>query len=632
LQGVYQSNQATAAACQVNNINLVLGKIGRPGSGVFQFNGQPTAQNTRETGCDGEFPFFLNWQNPDHVRRWAELWNVDVLKLPHWHVHAHAMEMFRHAETGSLKALWVVGTNPAVSLPELHRIRKVLGMDGLFLVVSDPFRTETAEYADVVLPAAIWGEKTGTFTNTDRTVHVSYQAVEPPGEARSDLDIFLDFARRMNFQDRDGKPLIKWRDAAGAFRHWAKCSAGWLVDYGALSYEKLTGGSGIPWPCNKDFPQGRERLYTDWQFHTGADECQTYGHDLETGAARTPDEYRANDPAGRAVLKAANYIPPMEEPDGEYPFLLTTGRLVYHFHTRTKTGRCPALQEAAPEPFVQLAKGDARRLGIRAGDLIEVSSRRGTLQAKARLGDIAPGHVFVPFHYGYWDKDTEEGGHKRAANELTLTAWDPVSKQPHFKYAAVQVRKVGAAVEESIGPAIMDVASKVIDRAKELTDMVLHTKPKPRPHLADEIGLLDRSLCEFAETCRSLKAVHFEEPEIISGFETLARFSDEASARIRRLAKRYGTRGAREPESLRQAVLPAGRPGAFGLLRDLQSLKLLSTEAHTANTSVSQAAQGLRDEELMQACGFVEEVLRRQQAWLHTHLLHRSSHTLLVPS
>src|SRR5947208_105431 len=228
LQGVYQSNQATAAACQVNNVNLVLGRIGRPGCGVMQMNGQPTAQNTRETGCDGEFPFFLNWQNEDHVRRWAKLWNVDPLTLPKWHLHSHALEIFRHCELGSVKFLWVIGTNPAVSLPELHKVRQTLGQDGLFLVVSDAFPTETAELADVVLPAALWGEKTGTFTNIDRTVHVSHKAVEPPGEAKSDLDIFLDFARRMDFRDQDGKPLVKWKNAAAAFKAWARHSKGWF--------------------------------------------------------------------------------------------------------------------------------------------------------------------------------------------------------------------------------------------------------------------------------------------------------------------------------------------------------------------------------------------------------------------
>src|SRR3954465_2508826 len=133
------------------------------------------------------------------------------------------MEIFRHCELGSVKFLWVIGTNPAVSLPELHKVRRTLGKPGLFLVVSDAYRAATAELADVVLPAALWGEKTGTFTNVARTVHVSHRAVDPPGEAWSDLDVLLDFARRMDFRDKDGDPLVKWKDPEGAFKHWARC-------------------------------------------------------------------------------------------------------------------------------------------------------------------------------------------------------------------------------------------------------------------------------------------------------------------------------------------------------------------------------------------------------------------------
>jgi anaerobic selenocysteine-containing dehydrogenase len=631
LQGVYQSNQATAAACQINNINLILGQIGRPGAGVFQSNGQPTAQNTRETGCDGEFPFFMNWQNPAQVSRLAGLWNVDVLKIPHWHEHSHAMEIFRHVETGSVKFLWVVGTNPAVSLPELHRIRKVLGKSGLFLVVNDAFRTETAEFADVVLPAALWGEKTGTFTNTDRTVHLSLKAVEPPGEARSDLDIFLDFAKRMDFRDRDAKPLVKWKDPEGAFKHWARCSKGWLVDYSLMTYEKLAGGSGTPWPCTREFPDGCERIYTDLRLHTAADECQTYGHDLETGTARTPDEYRANDPQGRALLKAANYVAPVEEPDDEYPFHLTTGRVVFHFHTRTKTGRCPELQAAAPDVFVQLNRGDARRLGIKPGDEVEVRSRRGTLRGPARLGDIEPGHVFVPFHYGYWDAAGDE--HHRAANELTVTAWDPVSKQPMYKYAAVQVTRVGA--ETGNGKSrggLADLAARALGRVKETADQVLTRGHRPRVHVPDSLGLLRASLDEFANAARSLKKIHFEEPELVGGCERLAELADEANAALEPFAREYGSTTAKEPEQLRRTLFPTARPGAFGLLRDLQSLKLMAGQVHTANTSVSQAAQGLRDDALMAACGLVNEHARRQEAWLHSQILHRSTHTLTVPT
>ena len=180
LQGVYQSHQATAAACQVNNINLLRGMIGREGCGILQMNGQPTAQNTRETGCNGDLPGFRNWQSDAQVAELAELWNVVPEQIPHWSPPTHAMQIWRYAEQGSIGFLWIIGTNPAVSLPELQRIRSILERPELFVVVSDAFLTETAERADVVLPTAIWGEKTGTFTNADRTVHLSEQAVDPP--------------------------------------------------------------------------------------------------------------------------------------------------------------------------------------------------------------------------------------------------------------------------------------------------------------------------------------------------------------------------------------------------------------------------------------------------------------------
>src|SRR3954447_23990375 len=173
------------------------------------------------------------------------------------------MEIWRHAEQGSIKMLWISATNPAVSLPELHRIRKILENEKLFVIVQDAFMTETAVYADVVLPAAIWGEKTGCFTNVDRTVHISHKAVEPPGEARADLDIFLDYSRRMGFTDKDGAPLIKWHDPESAFEAWKACSKGRPCDYSGMTYDTLRGGSGIQWPCTEKAPHGTERIYTD---------------------------------------------------------------------------------------------------------------------------------------------------------------------------------------------------------------------------------------------------------------------------------------------------------------------------------------------------------------------------------
>jgi ferredoxin-nitrate reductase len=441
LQGFYQSHQATAASCQVNNIHLLRGMIGKPGCGVLQMNGQPTAQNTRECGANGDLPGFRNWNNADHVQELAELWNVERMKIPHWASPTHAMQIWRYAEQGSISFLWISATNPAVSLPELPRIRDILENEDLFVVVQDIFLTETARYADVVLPAATWGEKTGTFTNADRTVHLSEKAAEPPGEAKSDLDIFLDYARRMDFKDKDGQPLIKWDDPESAFEAWKECSRGRPCDYTGLSYDKLRDGSGIQWPCNDEHPEGTERLYADGNFNTETDYCETYGRDLLTGAENTEMEHRAQAPAGRAFLLAAEYQPPHEEPRDEYPFSYTTGRTIYHFHTRTKTARAPQLQGAAPDVWVEIHPSDADDLGVGEGDLVRVESPRGRLEARARISGIKEGLVFVPFHYGYFDSDGLDA-RPRAANELTITEWDPASKQPLYKVGAVGVTKV----------------------------------------------------------------------------------------------------------------------------------------------------------------------------------------------
>jgi anaerobic selenocysteine-containing dehydrogenase len=423
LQGFYQSHQATAASVAVNNLHLIRGMIGRPGAGVLQMNGQPTAENTRETGADGDLPGFRNWDNPAHVRELAELWNVDLATIPHWSPPTHAMQIWRYCEQGSIQLLWISGTNPAVSLPDLARIRRILARPELFVVVQDIFRTETAEFADVVLPAATWGEKTGTFTNADRTVHLSEKAVEPPGEARSDLDIFLDYAARMDFRDFDGAPLITWTTPESAYAAWQRCSAGRPCDYTAISYDRLR-ESGVQW--------GGERLYPDGEFNTDSDYCETYGQDLTTGAEFTAEQHRAKRPDGRAFLLAAHYHQAPEEPTDDFPFRLVTGRTVYQFHTRTKTGRVPELDAAAPDAWVELNPHDAKQLGIGEGDVVRIESPRGAIEAPALVRDIAPGTVFVPFHYA-----------KRAANELTITAWDPVSKQPMFKLAAVRLGRIG---------------------------------------------------------------------------------------------------------------------------------------------------------------------------------------------
>jgi predicted molibdopterin-dependent oxidoreductase YjgC len=245
----------------------------------------------------------------------------------------------------------------------------------------------------------------------------------------------------MDFRDKDGQPLIKWEDPESAFEAWKECSRGRPCDYTGITYDKLRGGSGVQWPCSDEHPDGTERLYADGNFNTETDFCETYGRDLLTGAESTQMEHRALAPAGRAFLLAAEYQPPHEEPREEYPLRYTTGRTIYHFHTRTKTARAPQLQNAAPDAWVEMHPSDAEDLGVGEGDVVGVESPRGQLEAKARISGIREGVVFVPFHYGYFD---EPDGQPRAANELTITEWDPASKQPLYKAGAVRVTKISA--------------------------------------------------------------------------------------------------------------------------------------------------------------------------------------------
>ena len=629
LQGVYQSNQATAAAVQVNNLNLIRGMVGRPGCAILQMNGQPSAQNTHEAGADGDYAGFRNWRNPRHMQELADLWNVEVADIPHWGQREHVMEIFRHAEHGSVRMLWIVGTNPAVSLPDLSRIRNILAREELFVVVSDAFMTETAQLADVVLPAAIWGEKTGTLTNADRTVHLSHKAVDPPGEAKSDLDIFLEYARRMDFRDKDGQPLVKWTSPEEAFDAWRECSRGRPCDYSGMTYEKLTGGSGIQWPCNDEHPEGTERYGADLVFPTDAEVCQTYGHDLETGAAVSKEEYEALNPAGRAIIKSADYIPPIEEPDEAYPFWLTTYRNVYHFQTRTKTGKSRELHDAAPDAVVQVHPEDAAELGISKGEMVEVSTRRGTIEVPAQLTGIERGTVAIPYHYGYWD---EREGRRRAADELTLNAWDPVSKQPHFKFAAAQLRKVKSRVTPSrlveragaLAGQAAHVASEVMEKASTLL-------APERSYVADYLGIVRSANEQFVRASEILDQRLTGIPQLQHELRVIAGFSRDAIAEMQPFTERYGSGSADDSGDLADAILPATEPGDFAILRGLHGLFVLSADTRAGALILEKAAHQMGDMELRDAMRGLLHQIKRQEAWLKTHFDHMAPHTLVVP-
>ncbi len=632
LQGVYQSMQATAAAVQVHNIHLLRGMIGKPGAGLLQMNGQPTSENTRECGADGDMPGFRNWENSAHMEEIARIWNVEPAKLPTYAPPTHAMQIYRYAEEGTVRMLWISGTNPAVSLPELGRIRRILSLSSLFVVVQDAFRTETTEYADVVLPAALWGEKTGCYTNVDRTVHLSEKAVEPPGQAKSDFDIFLDYARRMQFTDKDGAPLVKWTTPEQCFEAWKICSRGRPCDYSGMSYAKLRESPGIQWPCTEQAPGGTPRLYADHRFNTHADYCETYGHDLTTGAVNTPEEYRARDPQGKALLRAVEYQPPHEEPDDDYPFWLTTGRILYHWHTRTKTARSRELNDAAPDAFVQMHEHDAARLGIADGDVVEVESRRGRITVRAKLGDILPGHLFVPFHYGYWD----DPDHARAANELTTTEWDPVSKQPYFKHAAVRARKVsGPSAIENVSTIAESLAGRIKTAATEMAEMpgkiakAVATAGDERP-VSVFLGMALQSEQHLADAFREVARQHMAEPDIHATCTLMARWSADRAEHVSPFVAAYHKNGSAEPDGSAKKLFEGPRSGGLGLLRDLHDLWLAANEVHLAYEAVKQAAKALQDHALVDLCKESLQIADRQIAWLRTRIDQAAPQTLAV--
>jgi anaerobic selenocysteine-containing dehydrogenase len=373
LQGFYQSVEATASSSLVNSVHLLRGAIGKPGAGPLLMAGQPSAMCNREAGAGGSYPAYRNPHNEAQMRDLAEHWNLDYGNFRH-EVPQDIMSMMEAAERGEIEFMWVIGTNPLVSLPDQNRSERI--MRKLFMVVQDPFiDAETVDLADIYFPAAMWGEKTGCITNADRSVNLLMKAVDPPGQARSDFDLIVEAAKRLGFTDREGEPLIAFADPKDAFDEWRKVSKGRPCDYSGMSYELILEMGAVRWPCNDQHPRGSERLYEDLEFWTSIDQCETYGADFLTGAKNTRADYERIDPKGKAFLRPVQWRRQPNPVSEEYPFTLITGRVVYHFHTRTKTARSEVLNRHAPHPYVEIHPADASRLGIALGDMVEITSR-----------------------------------------------------------------------------------------------------------------------------------------------------------------------------------------------------------------------------------------------------------------
>ncbi|MBI3313788.1 MAG: nitrate reductase [Candidatus Omnitrophica bacterium] len=405
--GVNHSTQGTETVNAICNLALITGNVGRVGASPFSITGQCNAMGTRESGFASSLPGYRKFENTQHRSELAALWGIDEEIIPTARGLAYP-DIIEGVLSKKIKGLWIIATNPLVSFPNQNYLLDALSrLD--FLVVQDGYHPiPTSEVADLVLPAAVWGEKEGTYTNSERRVSKVNKAVEPPGEAKSDFEIFLMIAKELGVYEK----LFKdWTSPEDAFTEWKKISKGRLCDYSGLSYDLLEQHGGIQWPYaenSKRNPRESFPLYQD-------------------GIFQTED--------GRAKLWTIENERPPEVPDQEYPFWLNTGRTVEHWHTRTKTGEIPLLNRLSPEAWVEMNARDAEKLKMQHGDYVRVVSRRGSIEKIIlRVTEtVAPGQIFIPFHYA-----------EANANNLTTSICDPYSREPNYKQSAVRIEKTSA--------------------------------------------------------------------------------------------------------------------------------------------------------------------------------------------
>ena len=403
--GVNQSAVGVHKNNAIHNLHLATGKIGKPGSGPFSLTGQPNAMGGREVGGMAHLlPGYRSVENARHRDEVERFWGLPFGSISPRPGLA-ALEQFEALATGKLKAIWILCTNPAVSAPDIDVIEKALRQAELVVVQDAYHPTATTKFAHVILPAAQWSEKEGVMTNSERRITYMPKLAEPPGEALPDWRILTLFARTMGFAD--GFP---YESSEEIFAEFAALTENTLCDCSGASYARLKTAGPLQWPISNSHPDGTVRLYEGQKFPT-AD--------------------------GKANLIAVEHAGPVESVDDEYPLLLTTGRLKVHWHTMTRTGKVEVLRKTSPEPILDIHRADARHYGIHDADFVEVISRRGKVMVQCRVTEEIPhGVCFLPFHWG------REHGFFKAANNLTISARDPVSRQPELKACAVRVRKV----------------------------------------------------------------------------------------------------------------------------------------------------------------------------------------------
>lgn len=419
-RGIEHHSHGVQNVLSTINVVLASGRIGRKGCGYATITGQANGQGGREHGqkCD-QLPGGRELGNPEHRAYVAGVWGMSPDDLPQPGVDAY--EIMRKAHSGEIKGLLSICFNPVVSLPDNNFVREALSRLDFFVAI-DFFMSETARYADVVLPGSLQEEDEGTVTQVEGRIIRIQKAVTPPGDARADWKIIQDIAQAL------GRPQgFAFESARQIFDELRVASRGGVSDYSGVTYERIEENFGVFWPCPDQTPEGVPPPAPEGTvrlFEPGSWNPVAKGN----GPFYFPD--------GRARFLVTPYQPPAEDIDADYPIILTTGRVVSHFLSGNQTRRIGPLVDHAPEPKCELHPRLANKLGIVEGDWVTVESRRGTCTIKAAVvSTIRPDTVFVPYHWGG----------RKSANQLTISAQDPISKIPEYKVCAVRVRKAETA-------------------------------------------------------------------------------------------------------------------------------------------------------------------------------------------
>ncbi len=401
--GLNQSAVGVDKNTALLNISLLTGHIGKPGSGTFSLTGQPNAMGGREVGGMANLlAVHKELANPEHRQEVADFWGVDsISEKP----GLTATEMFDALESGKMKAIWIICTNPMVSLPDSRKAEKAL-KNAKFVVVQEiSHRSDTSKFADLLLPAAGWLEKEGTMTNSERRISYLPKGINAPGEALSDVEIIVRFAQKMKFKG------FNYNCTEDVYKEYCLMTKNTNIDISYLNYNRLKNEGTFQWPVPDYGHPGTPRLFTDRKFYT---------------------------PSQKAIFNLqSTYKNTSEEPNDDFPLILTTGRIRDQWHSMTKTGKVSRLLTHTPSPTLEINPIDAFKASLNNGDIVSVRSINGIVRFKAKVTDtIKEGVVFLPMH---WGKQLENDLNR--TNNLTNTLVDPVSKEPDFKFTRVSVSK-----------------------------------------------------------------------------------------------------------------------------------------------------------------------------------------------